>query len=69
MKFIKTDTIPCQYSVMEEALVVKWHKPKMSTDQLLKTKALGHPSVVPKLIVVWAPVCSEKDQFHEIYQN
>ena len=64
---IKTDIIPCQYSVIE-ALVEKWHILKLSTYQLQTITAPGHPYVVPKLIVVWAPVCSSTDQFQEIYQ-
>ena len=51
-----------------EALVVKWHIPELSTDQLPLIIAPGHRSVAPKLIVVWAPVCSLLDQNQEIYQ-
>ena len=55
---IKSDSIPCQYSV-KEALVVKWHVLRLSTYQLPKITVLGHPSVVKKkLIVVRATVCS-----------
>ena len=41
-KYIKTDTIPCQYSVME-ALAFKCHILKLSTYQLPNMTAPGHP--------------------------
>ena len=54
---------------MNEAIVVKWHILKLSTYQLQMTIPPSNPSVVPKLIVVWAPVCSKSDQLKEIYQK
>ena len=60
-KYIKADIIPCQYSVME-ALVVKWDILNLSRYQLHMILPPGHPYVVSKRVLVWAPGCSLTDQ-------
>ena len=56
-KYIKSNIIPCKYPVTE-ALVVKFDILYLSTYQLPMIIPPSHSAVVPKLIVVWAPVCS-----------
>ena len=51
-----------------EALEVRWDILNLSRYQLQMIIPPSLPSVVPKLIVVWAPVCSLSDQNQEIYQ-
>ena len=63
----KYDNIPCQYSVME-ALVVKFDILNLSRYQLQKITAQSHSDVVPKLIVVWAPLYILTDQNQEVQQ-
>ena len=66
-KYIRSDIIPCQYSVME-ALVARWDILNLCRYQLQMILPPSHPYVVPKLILVWAPVCYLSYQNQEIYQ-
>ena len=68
MKSIKANIIPCQYLVME-VHVMKWDILNLSIYQLQMIIPTRHPSVDPKLIVVWAPICSLTDQIQEIYHD
>ena len=56
-KCFKTDIIPFQYSVME-ALVLKCDILNLSRYLLQTIIPPNHSALVPKLIVVWASVCS-----------
>ena len=63
-QFIKSDIIPCRYSVME-VLLVKFDRLILFRSHLPRITAPCHYTVVPRLLMEWAQASSLTDQIQE----